>query len=72
MPAKKPSSQEIEASEPAIAAQNVSARFPVVGIGASAGGLEAATIFLKELSPHLGMAYVAGAPSGPRPGEQSR
>jgi two-component system CheB/CheR fusion protein len=58
MPAKKPSSQEIEASEPAIAAQNVSARFPVVGIGASAGGLEAATIFLKELSTHLGMAYV--------------
>ena len=58
MPAKKPSSQEIEASEPASAAQNISARFPIVGIGASAGGLEAATIFLKELSPHLGMAYV--------------
>ena len=58
MPAKKPSSQEIEASEPAIAAQNISARFPIVGIGASAGGLEAATIFFKELSPHLGMAYV--------------
>ena len=58
MPAKKPSSQEIEASEPAIAAQNVAVRFPVVGIGASAGGLEAATSFLKELSPHLGMAYV--------------
>jgi two-component system, chemotaxis family, CheB/CheR fusion protein len=58
MPAKKPSSLEIEASEPAIAAQNVAVRFPVVGIGASAGGLEAATIFLKELSTHLGMAYV--------------
>src|ERR1700722_3986146 len=58
MPAKKPSSQEIEASEPAIATQSVAVRFPVVGIGASAGGLEVATIFLKELSTHLGMAYV--------------
>src|ERR1700722_5373688 len=58
MPAKKPSSQEIEASEPAIATQSVAVHFPVVGIGASAGGLEAATIFLKELSTHLGMAYV--------------
>ena len=42
----------------AVAAPDISARFPVVGIGASAGGLEAATIFFKELSPHLGMAYV--------------
>ena len=58
MPAKKPSSKSNEASEPAIAAPNVLSRFPVVGIGASAGGLEAATIFFKELSPHLGMAYV--------------
>ena len=59
MPAKKPSSQEIEASEPASALPKMcSVRFPVVGIGASAGGLEAATIFFKELSPHLGMAYV--------------
>ena len=33
-------------------------RFPIVGIGASAGGLEAATIMFKELSPALGMAYV--------------
>ena len=56
MPAKKPSSKEIDVSEQA--AQNVSARFPVVGIGASAGGLEAASIFFKELSPYLGMAYV--------------
>jgi two-component system CheB/CheR fusion protein len=58
MPARKPSSKNSDATEPAIAAPSVSARFPVVGIGASAGGLEAATLFFKELSPHLGMAYV--------------
>ncbi len=33
-------------------------RFPIVGIGASAGGLEAFTTFLKAVSPTLGMAYV--------------
>jgi two-component system, chemotaxis family, CheB/CheR fusion protein len=32
--------------------------FPIVGIGASAGGLEAFTGLLKALSPELGMAYV--------------
>jgi two-component system, chemotaxis family, CheB/CheR fusion protein len=32
--------------------------FPVVGIGASAGGLEAVTALLDELPPDLGMAYV--------------
>jgi two-component system CheB/CheR fusion protein len=32
--------------------------FPIVGIGASAGGLEAFTTFLKALAPDLGMAYV--------------
>ncbi len=36
----------------------LSHRFPIVGIGASAGGLEAATAMFKELSPVLGMAYV--------------
>src|ERR1700678_1427519 len=34
------------------------ARFPIVGIGASAGGLEAATTLFKEVSPVLGIAYV--------------
>ncbi|MFP5227599.1 MAG: chemotaxis protein CheB [Acidobacteriota bacterium] len=34
------------------------ASFPVVGIGASAGGLEALTVFFKALSAHLGMAYI--------------
>jgi two-component system CheB/CheR fusion protein len=32
--------------------------FPVVGIGASAGGLEAVSEFLQHLHPDLGMAYV--------------
>ena len=32
--------------------------FPVVGIGTSAGGLEAATALLEELDPDLGMAFV--------------
>jgi two-component system CheB/CheR fusion protein len=33
-------------------------RFPVVGIGASAGGLEATTALLKSVPNNLGMAYV--------------
>jgi len=33
-------------------------RFPVVGIGASAGGLEATTALLKAVPNNLGMAYV--------------
>src|SRR5215468_1687923 len=32
--------------------------FPIVGIGASAGGLEALTGLLKSLQPELGMAFV--------------
>ncbi|MEP6675764.1 MAG: chemotaxis protein CheB [Ferruginibacter sp.] len=32
--------------------------FPVVGIGASAGGLEAFSVFLENLPANLGMAYV--------------
>jgi two-component system CheB/CheR fusion protein len=55
MPARKPPSGSSEASE---TTTGVPHRLPVVGIGASAGGLEAATIFFKELSPHLGMVYV--------------
>ena len=58
MPARRPSSQGNEASGVQASAPNGSRRFPVVGIGASAGGLEAATALFKELSPHLGIAYV--------------
>ncbi len=48
MPARKAASKDSDTTEPAIAAPNVSDRFPVVGIGASAGGLEAATFFLRS------------------------
>ncbi|MES2621448.1 MAG: CheR family methyltransferase [Bacteroidota bacterium] len=36
----------------------VSKPFPIVAIGASAGGLEAVTELLKNLSPETGMAYI--------------
>jgi two-component system CheB/CheR fusion protein len=43
----------------AVASKNPLAKhFPVVGFGASAGGLEAFTEVLKNLDPSLGMAYV--------------
>ena len=32
--------------------------FPVVAIGASAGGIEAISTLLEHLSPRLGMAYI--------------
>jgi two-component system CheB/CheR fusion protein len=58
MPAKKRPPAKREATRPAAAAIDFSQRFPVVGIGASAGGLEAATSLFKELAPNLGIAYV--------------
>ena len=39
--------------------------FPIVGIGASAGGLEALTSFIKALSPDLGMAFIFVPHLGP-------
>src|SRR5437667_3409556 len=38
--------------------QSRRASFPIVGVGASAGGLEAFTQLLKALSSRTGMAYV--------------
>ncbi len=49
---------------PSTAIKNTSAKdllpkpFPIVGIGASAGGIEAFISLLKYLDPNLGMAYV--------------
>ena len=41
-----------------MAKRKVSKLFPVVGIGASAGGIQAITTLLNHLDPNLGMAYV--------------
>src|SRR5437762_4618293 len=40
------------------AAANTDSLFPTVGIGASAGGLEAFTSLLQSLAPNTGMAFV--------------
>jgi two-component system, chemotaxis family, CheB/CheR fusion protein len=58
MSARKPSSDGNVAANPVVAVSDAAHPFPVVGIGASAGGLEAASILFRELSPHLGMAFV--------------
>ena len=58
MPARNTSLKRNDALQPATPAPEGAPRFPIVGIGASAGGLEALTILLKELEVHLGMAYV--------------
>ncbi len=58
MPARKTPSKGAVALQPATPAPHANSRFPVVGIGASAGGLEAMTSLVKELESHLGMAYV--------------
>src|ERR1700733_1802341 len=55
---KRPPPKEEEAALQAGVGPDRAQRFPIVGIGASAGGLEAATTMFKELSPTLGMAYV--------------
>src|ERR1700733_13944223 len=58
MPARSRSLKSNDALGLATPAPAVTPRFPVVGIGASAGGLEAVSSLLKELASHLGMAYV--------------
>lgn len=69
MTSSKRSRQTRKANEPAVAEQNKIAQakygddsrqdiFPIVGIGASAGGLEALTNLLKALAPNIGMAFI--------------
>jgi chemotaxis response regulator CheB len=55
MPRKKKVKNAPEKSQ---AASSVAEHFPIVGIGASAGGLEAFTDFLKNLPLDTGMAFV--------------
>jgi len=45
-------------SPPAVPVSESSRSFPIVGIGASAGGLEALDIFLKNVPEDCGMAFV--------------
>jgi two-component system CheB/CheR fusion protein len=47
-----------KATTPAATGPEAVYRFPIVAIGASAGGLEALTSLFKELSPDLGMAFI--------------
>src|SRR5436853_1956187 len=51
---KRESSADVSAKDGKVKTKS----FPVVAIGASAGGLEAITELLKNLSPSTGMAYV--------------
>ena len=59
----KPATQQTAAADPyseeSIAVQPESAGgVPIVGIGASAGGLEAVTLLLKSVSPDTGLGFV--------------
>jgi two-component system, chemotaxis family, CheB/CheR fusion protein len=45
-------------TDPAPAVKATQAAFPIVGLGASAGGLEALEQFLKNVPEHSGLAYV--------------
>ena len=61
---KKPSGSKIRKKEPAAPVPpnpqpaRVQSAFPIVGIGASAGGLEALELFLKHVPEGSGMAFV--------------
>lgn len=58
-PDRAPSSSSGEAAGmQASGDENRTNSFPIVGIGASAGGLEAFTALFKALLPDLGMAYI--------------
>jgi two-component system CheB/CheR fusion protein len=59
-PKRKPpkAAQKVTPSTPASDICRTGASFPIVGIGASAGGLEALELFLKNVLPGSGMAFV--------------
>ena len=47
-----------EAAAPVDFSERARSPFPIVGIGASAGGIEALKAFFAAADPHSGMAYV--------------
>jgi two-component system CheB/CheR fusion protein len=49
---------DVKPDEDASAVSSEHSTFPIVGIGASAGGLEACSALLRALPPNLGMAFV--------------
>ncbi len=55
---KNKSSGSVKAKKVPPDRKKLSKPFPIVGIGASAGGLEAFTTFLRTVDSNLGMAYV--------------
>lgn len=58
---RSPSRNPAEAAKPAgesAEVQRAAAEFPIIGIGASAGGLEALELFLKHVPVSSGMGYV--------------
>src|SRR5579864_1432793 len=57
-PVKKPTSPAKQAHGSSGEDKSAAASFPVVGIGASAGGLEAFTKLLQHLPTDTGMAFV--------------
>ena len=58
MPRKQPSQTNSDNAAQPSAPRGADARFPIVGVGASAGGLEAFTQLLKALPLDSGMGFV--------------
>ena len=56
--AKRPAASRIPAQHTVRSTPSLSERFPIVGIGASAGGLEALEAFFTHMPPDSGMAFV--------------
>ena len=55
---KRVRKKAVSEAKPALVQEHALTSFPVVAIGASAGGLEAVTELLKNLSPVTGMAFI--------------
>jgi hypothetical protein len=60
-PTKKPAEKKLDNKKPAKPTKDVASQgpgFPIVGVGASAGGLEALEVFLANTPADCGMAFV--------------